>query len=176
MGSMSRTVRIAIPADKDGYFGRECPVCDGFFKVTPGTGLSDATHAYCPYCGHRGTADTFWTADQIEYARSMILNRVSGQFLQVLPPTPDQNADGSAATGITVKDTRGPNPIRLHLAPEFQTDVVCDQCTLRYAVFGAFVCCPDCGASDTPQIADKNRECASKLGSPAADTSSPPSG
>jgi hypothetical protein len=174
MEEMGNTVRIAIPSDSDGYFGRECPVCDGFFKVTPGTGLSDTTDAFCPYCGHHGPADTFWTSEQMEYAKSVILNRVTGQFLQVVTPQPP--GPGSASpTGPTVKDTRGADPVRLHLAPEFQADLVCDRCTLRYAVFGRFICCPDCGARGTPQIVQKNEELASKLPSGPVDLS-PPSG
>lgn len=169
---MSRIVRVSMPADSDGYFGRECPLCDGFFKVTPGTGLADTSDAYCPYCGHRGRADTFWTTDQIEYAQSVILNRVSGQFLHVVPPTPAA-AEGRPAPGAGIKDTRGANPVRLYLGPDFQTAVVCDRCSLRYAVFGPFICCPDCGTRGTPQIIEKNLESASKRPLAPGDVSHP---
>jgi hypothetical protein len=64
--------RISVPLepDEDGYIGRECPdeKCLGYFKVTPGTGVKDPTPCHCPYCGHTGDNNTFFTREQIEYA------------------------------------------------------------------------------------------------------------
>ncbi len=159
---MSKTVRIAIPSDGHGYFARECPVCNGFFKVTPGTGLTTGTDPYCPYCTHQGAGDTFWTAEQIEYARSMILNRVTGQFLQVVPPEGSPASSGHTGTD-TVRDTVGPGSVRLHIEPACQADVTCTQCTLRYAVYGPYRCCPDCGRRETPDIACANLAAAVRL-------------
>src|SRR5580693_2919262 len=73
---------IQISADEEGYIGRECPVetCLGYFKITPGTGIKGPAPCYCPYCGHSGEHDTFFTQDQIEYAHSIVLRQVTDAF------------------------------------------------------------------------------------------------
>ncbi len=72
-------VSVPMHSDEDGYFGRECPVeeCRGYFKVTPGTGVQGSPLCHCPYCGHSGDNGTFWTQEQIEYARSFVLRQVT---------------------------------------------------------------------------------------------------
>lgn len=164
---MGKTVRITVPSDGQGYFARECPVCNGFFKVTPGTGLATESDPYCPYCGHRGPGDTFWTTEQIEYARSMILNRVSGQFLQVVNPQEGQGQLGSAGN-TTVRETAGPSSVRLYIEPACQVNVTCPACTLKYAVYGPYRWCPDCGRTGTADIALSNLEVATRLLASAA--------
>ena len=39
---LGRSISVPIHADEDGYVGRECPEagCQGYFKITPGTGLA----------------------------------------------------------------------------------------------------------------------------------------
>src|SRR3954452_7795454 len=83
MGSnLERLVRqnisVAIPADDEGYTGRECPNedCLGYFKITFGTGLPGSTACFCPYCGTTEEHDRFWTKDQIEYAHSVAKRKV----------------------------------------------------------------------------------------------------
>ena len=70
---------IPIRPDREGYVGRECPVseCLGYFKLTPGTGLKGPGPCFCPYCGHSGASNTFFTPEQIEYARSVVLRQVT---------------------------------------------------------------------------------------------------
>jgi hypothetical protein len=57
--------RISVPigSDEEGYTGRECPeeTCLGYFKITYGTGLRGPAPCHCPYCGHSGEHDTFFT-------------------------------------------------------------------------------------------------------------------
>ena len=144
---MGKTVRISFPSDGQGYFARECPACDGFFKVTPGTGLFDGVQSYCPYCGYHGAADTFWTTEQIEYAKSVILNRVSGQFPQVLSEQEVAAKVNAPADEGAARTTRGPSPVVLQITAAAQVPIVCPQCTLKYAVYGPHTCCPDCGTA-----------------------------
>ena len=61
-------IRIPISTDEEGYMGRECPKekCLGYFKVMPGTGIKEPAPCHCPYCGHIGEHDTFFTPDQVE--------------------------------------------------------------------------------------------------------------
>jgi hypothetical protein len=69
---------IPIPRDENGYLGRECPECERYFKITPGTGLTgDDLPCQCPYCGHSAPQDQFFTKAQIEYAKSVAINKVT---------------------------------------------------------------------------------------------------
>ena len=72
--------------DENGYLGRQCPraECLGYFKVTPGTGIFGDPHCYCPYCGHKAEQDQFFTDEQIEYAKSVVINRVTSALLKDL--------------------------------------------------------------------------------------------
>src|SRR4051794_24713684 len=69
---------VPIDTDEDGYVGRECPIekCLGYFKITPGTGITEPAPCHCPYCGHSGDSDTFFTQEQIEYAQSVVMRQV----------------------------------------------------------------------------------------------------
>src|SRR3989304_1658655 len=64
------TINIEIPKDENGFIGRECLECKKYFKLRPGTGLP-TQHCHCPYCHYEGDSNTFWTQDQLEYARSL---------------------------------------------------------------------------------------------------------
>ena len=68
--NLGNQINVPLHVDEDGYFGRECPVkeCLGYFKVTLGTGIKGPASYHCPYCGHSGEHETFYTQEQIDYA------------------------------------------------------------------------------------------------------------
>jgi hypothetical protein len=47
-------------------------------------------------------------------------------------------------------------PIRFYREQQLETDVVCDHCTLLYAIYGLFAFCPDCRTHNSLQILSKN--------------------
>ncbi len=157
---------VPIKPDKEGYVGRECPVkeCLGYFKLTPGTGLPGPAPCHCPYCGHRGASNTFFTPEQIEYAKSVAFRQISDAFHQDLKSMEfNHKPRGAFGIGISMKVSRSaPEPIRHYREKQLETEVVCDGCTLRYAIYGVFGWCPDCGAHNSLQILHKNLELASK--------------
>jgi hypothetical protein len=55
-----------------------------------------------------------------------------------------------------------PRPIRYYREKQLETDVTCDNCGLRYAIYGVFGWCPDCGIHNSLQILLKNLELAGK--------------
>ena len=78
---------IKVPKDKSGMTGRECPneACLGYFKVKFGTGLKGKdVPCICPYCGHQGSHDTFWTQKQLDYAQSIAVREITGLFVKEL--------------------------------------------------------------------------------------------
>jgi hypothetical protein len=167
MGDWTKSSSIAVPIlpDAEGFLGRECPVpeCQLYFKVTPGTGLQGVATCYCPYCGHRGEHDTFFTKEQVEYGQSVAFNQLSGAFLRDLKRLERKPRRRGGLIDISFKVKGRPAPIRHYHEHELETTVVCERCTLRYAVYGVFAFCPDCGAHNSLQILDKNLELADKL-------------
>lgn len=158
-------ISISISADPDGYVGRECPrqECLGYFKVTPGTGVMGDPRCYCPYCGHKAEHNQFFTTEQIEYAKSVMLNKVTDALLKDLKALEfDHKPRGGFGIGISMKVTGSPQPVRYYREKKLETEIVCERCTLRYAIYGVFAYCSDCGAHNSFQILEKNLELAEK--------------
>ena len=158
-------VSITLPPDEKGMVGRECPECELVFNIKPGTGLKgEDLPCHCAYCGHVAAHDQFFTKAQIEYAKSIAIRHVTNQLHHQLkrlefnhPPR------GAFGIGISMKVTTRPYPIRYYGERELETEVVCDQCTLLYSIYGAFAFCPDCGSHNSFTILTKNLELADKM-------------
>jgi hypothetical protein len=156
---------ISISPDQDGYLGRQCPgqECLGYFKVTSGTGVIGDPQCYCPYCGHKAEHDQFVTSEQIEYAKSVMLNKVTDALLKDLKALEfNHKPRGGFGIGISMKVKGSPQPVRYYREKKLETEIVCERCTLRYAIYGVFAYCSDCGAHNSYQILEKNLELAEK--------------
>lgn len=166
LDGLGNRIEVPIKPDEEGYVGRECPVesCLGYFKITFGTGLKGPTPCHCPYCGHSGDHNTFWTQEQLEYAKSIALRQFTDALQRDLKGMEfDYKPSGGFGIGISLKVTPGrPHPIRYYREKKLETAVVCDNCTLRYAIYGVFGWCPDCGIHNSRQILTKNLEIAEK--------------
>lgn len=162
-----REVRVKIPLDEDGMMGRECPVpkCLGYFKVQPGTGLTgENLPMHCPYCGHGGSSNTFFTPEQNKYIESVGMRSVSEAFLKDLKTLEfSRPARGFMGIGISMKVTGRPTPIAHYREKKLETEVVCEACTLRYMIYGVFGYCPDCRVHNSKQILAKNFDLVEKL-------------
>ena len=167
LDTLGNQVSVHIKTDEDGYLGRECPVkeCLGYFKITPGTGVKGPAPCHCPYCGHSGDQNTFWTQEQLEYARSVALRKITEAIHQDLKSLEFDHRPkpGMFGIGISLKVQPGtPHPIKYYREKQLETEVVCDSCALRYAIYGVFGWCPDCGVHNSIQIVTKNLELAKK--------------
>ncbi len=166
LDNLGKQFSIPITPDNDGYLGRECPAqdCLGYFKITPGTGVTGPAPCYCPYCGHKGESNTFFTQEQIEYAKSIVLRKVTDAIHKDLKSLEfEHKPQGLFGIGLSLKVQRSaPLPIRYYREKELETAITCDSCTLRYAIFGVFGWCPDCGVHNSLQILVKNLELARK--------------
>lgn len=160
-------VSIPLRADADGWLGRECPQedCQRYFKITPGTGLPNIETCRCPYCGHQEHISHFHTQAQIDHGVSVVTNQVFGAVLKDLKSMEFDHRprQGSFGIGLSMKVTGRPPPVRGYTEEELETEVVCDACTLRYAIYGVFGFCPDCGAHNNLGILDANLRLATKM-------------
>jgi hypothetical protein len=158
-------VSITLPRDEKGMMGRECPECELVFNIKPGTGLKgEELPCHCAYCGHVAPHNQFFTKEQIEYAKSFALRQFTDQLHRQLKRLEfNHPARGPFGIGIGMKVTTRPYPIRYYGERELETEVVCDQCTLLYSIYGAFAFCPDCGSHNSFTILTKNLELADKM-------------
>lgn len=165
LGNLGTQFSIPMEPDDDGYLGRECPVkeCLGYFKITPGTGIKGPAPCHCPYCGHEGDQNTFFTQEQLDYAKSIVLRKVTDALHQDLKSLEFDHKPVSFGIGLSLKvKASAPLPIRHYREKELETTVVCDHCTLRYAIYGVFGWCPDCGIHNSLQVLIKNLELAKR--------------
>lgn len=161
LGGPETRFSISIEPDEAGYVGRECPSqeCLGYFKVTPGTGLSGQPDCHCPYCGHAAEHNQYFTRAQIEYAKSVALNAVTGALLKDLKRLEfESKPHGAFGIGLSMKVSGRPTPIRYYREEGLETEIICEACSLRYAIYGVFGYCPDCGVHNSLQILAKNLE------------------
>lgn len=161
-------ISIPIPADEDAFTGRQCPQpeCKGYFKIEFGTGLTgEDLPCHCPYCGHTDGYDHFWTKEQIEYAESVAMRKITDALHKDLKRLEfDHKPKGAFGIGISMKVEPGrPTAIHHYRERQLETEVVCVNCTLRYSVYGVFAFCPDCGEHNSLLILDRNLEVVGKM-------------
>ena len=165
---------VAIQPDENGFTGRECPQpdCQGYFKIECGTGLmGKGLPCHCSYCGHTAGHDHFWTKEQIEYAKSVAMRKITDALHKDLKKLEfDHKPKGGFGIGISMKVMPGRlTPIHYYRERQLETEVVCVNCTLRYSIYGVFAYCPDCGQHNSLQILDKNLEVVKKMLNMATD-------
>lgn len=161
-------IHISIPTDEDGLVGRECPNpdCLGYFKIKLGTGLAgEDLPCHCPYCGETEGQDHFWTQDQIEYAKSIMMNKVSKALKSDIQEWDRQLKRGTRNSFIKLgMEYKGQShPIHHYEEKQLETKIICDYCTLEYSIYGLFAFCPDCAMHNSKQIFKKNMELVEKL-------------
>ena len=174
---LGNRIPIPIKPDEHGFTGRECPQsdCEGYFKIEFGTGLEgEDLPCHCPYCGHTAKHDHFWTKEQIEFARSVVMRKVTDAVRKDLKEM-EFNLRPRGPFGIGLSLTFKPGslvPIHRYREKRLETEVVCDDCTLRYSVYGVFAFCPDCGRHNSLQILERNIEFVEKMLDLAVNTES----
>jgi hypothetical protein len=162
-------VSIKVPLDNDGMLGRECLVCKKYFKLKPGTGLP-TDHCHCPYCEYEGNSNTFWTPEQLEYAKSAGLNQVYSTHLK---PSLDRfinsfrslgSSSRSSLMKFTVRSSGHDHlfPIKYYSEKELETKLECDSCGLVFSIYGVFAHCPDCKELNAFLIFEKSIEATEK--------------
>ena len=107
---------------------------------------------------------SFFTKAQIEYAKSVVLNKVTGAILKDFKELEfEHKPSGGFGVGISMKVQGRPHPVRYYREKDLETDVTCEHCTLHYMIYGVFGYCPDCGVHNSLQILMKNLELIEKV-------------
>jgi hypothetical protein len=155
-------VKVSLQNDEEGFIGRECPQasCLGYFKIQLGTGLIEQDlPCHCPYCGFSAGQDQFFTQEQIEFAQSVAVRTVSAALFKDLTSSfkrLEVKPQGPFGIGLKVTVEGKFEPLKYYREKQLETEVICNHCTLRYAIYGVFAFCPDCGEHNSLQILEKN--------------------
>jgi len=158
---LGNQISVQFPTDEKGFTGRQCPSpdCKNYFKIEFGTGLKgDDLPCHCPYCGYSANQSEFSTDDQIEYAKSVAIRKISDAFFKDFKKLEfNHKPRGSFDIGLSMKVQRPRvSAIKHYQEEELETEVVCSNCTLRYAIYGAFAYCPDCATHNSLEILEQN--------------------
>lgn len=158
---LGNKIHIDIPTDEKGLTGRQCPnkSCNQFFKIKCGTGIKgDDLPCHCPYCGHTAIQFEFTTEDQLEYAKSVAARRITDAIFKDLKKFEfNLKPKSSFSIGMSLKVKRPHvSAIKNYQEEELETEVVCSNCGLHYAIYGAFAYCPDCSVHNSFQILEQN--------------------
>jgi len=165
--NIDNMIEVKMPTDEFGYTGRECPndTCKGYFKIIFGTGLKGVTDCHCPYCGHTADQSQFHTPDQIEYAHSVVTRKVFDAVEKDFKSMEfDIKPKGPFGIGISMKvQSSPPHPLHHYREKDLETHIECPNCTLKYAVYGVFAFCADCGQHNSLQILSDNLRVIEKM-------------
>ena len=150
------TFSVSIKTDKKGLVGRECPSCGSYFKLKFGTGIK-TTQCICPYCNHKDDSNKFWTKDQAEYLKSVVAKRVVEPMLTDFANS--INNIQSPSNGLIQIKISAEIPkfaIKEYQEKILETNILCDNCGLVFAIYGVFSNCPDCGKLNARVIYERS--------------------
>lgn len=160
---------ISLPLDEDGLLGRECPQpdCEGYFKIKFGTGIKEPGYerCFCPYCGYTGKQGEFFTKAQVNYIKSIAMRHAQDMIEKEIRNWDRQLRSSTRKSFIklSVDYRKSHLPLAHYAEKEVETKLVCENCTLEYAIYGKFAKCPDCGVANSLQILNANLAMIEKL-------------
>jgi len=153
-------IKVPLVLDQNGYFGRECPQdnCKKYFKVMPGTGIQGVDQCICPYCGYKGSNQEFFTQDQKKRLDTAAQNLARDVIFREFKKMEfDYEPQGRSGFGMRFHVEKGaPIPLHVYSEKDLETYVTCANCSLKYAIYGFFAYCPDCGEPNPLQIFHEN--------------------
>ncbi|MEU6553662.1 hypothetical protein ABZ915_25790 [Streptomyces sp. NPDC046915] len=151
-------MRVSVPSDDNGFFGRQCPECSLVFRmdVQQYEALPDSLALWCVYCGHHAEHSEFMTEQQ----RDRIM-RAAGDFaMQMVSQELDKMFGGLARTsrGGSISFSYRSQPFYPRPLPGIDEEQLvrvrtCAGCQNNYAVFGEHRYCPVCGQLPAASVA-----------------------
>lgn len=153
------TMKVSIPVDPLGFFGRVCPGCRGFFKIRSDEFIAapNELQLCCPYCGHVGAPRDFLSTDQRERAISAAKAAAIGKFRQMLQDAMPTTRGSGGMLSISMELKPGTPPsLYTYVEQEVRRTITCEKCQRSSAVYGAATYCPYCGPRNiAPRVLDE---------------------
>ncbi len=145
---MFDNLEVTISPDAKGYLGRQCPdkACRKYFKILLSSWPPGAGEATCPYCGHAERFDKYITEDQEAYGYSSVMKKFAeeaSEFMKQME-APEHRGEG---IGHSIDAESEEYKIKHYIErDDLDRNFICDECGLRYMVYGTVGRCPSCSA------------------------------
>ncbi len=128
-------IPIHIISDKEGMFGRQCPMCKKTFRMT-----QCSYQCFCPYCGFEDSNMRFLTEKQKMYSEEYI-----NLFVQSQQRKEDFAIDLTEVTESPLK----------YCEISEQSTYECENCKIQFNIEGVYGFCPNCGHRNSKQVVNK---------------------
>lgn len=152
-----RSISISIQTDEKGYIDKQCPSkqCEFLFKVNEEdwSNLFRDEAVWCPMCRHEAPADQWFTTEQVAHSKSEALTVVKGEINNALRSgaqkfNRNQSRNGLISMSMEVRGgTQRTYTLPAKAADIMQLEILCDNCSARFAVIGSAYFCPACGVN-----------------------------
>ncbi|MEU9283815.1 hypothetical protein AB0D57_03605 [Streptomyces sp. NPDC048275] len=151
-------MRVSIPSDDNGFFGRQCPECSLIFRMDAQQyeALPDDLTLWCVYCGHYAEHSEFMTEQQ----RDRIMQAAGDFAMQMVSQELDKMFGGLARSSHSdcVSFSYESRPFYPRPLPGIDEERLvrvrtCGGCQNNYAVFGEHRYCPVCGQLPAASVA-----------------------
>lgn len=151
---------VEVETDKDGYVDKECPNqdCLSKFKIHADDWANKVSSeaVYCPFCGNKAPAKSWWTTEQIEQAKEQAVRSVTAKINRAIKADVtdfNRHVPKRGFFKMSMKfsgSTYEPN-LPMFALEEMQQKITCDSCGTRYEVIGSAFYCPCCGNNSAKQ-------------------------
>jgi hypothetical protein len=132
--------QVFIGSDSEGKYGRQCPVCEGYWRNDLGP--------FCPYCGFQGAVVDFMTNEQRSYVQQWcskmdeaLQTDIGGEYVIDLDAVADA-ADAALAE----------KPAFYYAEQGQQNSYNCAACNSFNDILGTFGYCTGCGTRNDLNI------------------------
>ncbi|MDD5361403.1 MAG: hypothetical protein PHN88_04675 [Ignavibacteria bacterium] len=133
------TVQVMVISDRNGLWGRICPICRGYFRTNfPG----DPT--FCPYCDYKGDGIRYLTKNQIQFIEAYF-----NAYINALINGIDVTIDLDELTSKLEENNKSP---WVYTEEKQQTQVYCPNCKTTFDILGEYGRCPQCALPNAKQI------------------------
>jgi len=127
-------IAVMISSDTEGFFGHQCPACDGYWR-------SDTHARICPYCRAEGESFEFLTPAHLSYVRHYIATLQEG--LGGLTPGQASQIEIDM-DAIVDLDDGVEKPEFYHPGTSQQTKFTCEDCKTTTDIRGRYGFCTGC--------------------------------
>lgn len=154
-----------IKADDEGYLDKECPSepCKFLFKVSEADWRDKVRdeEVFCPFCGHTAPAKSWYTAEQVEWAKRAAFAKFKGLVSEAMKQDAsnwNRRQPRNAFLRITLRVNDSPHGVLLPLAATdpMRLKIACETCGCRYSVIGSAYFCPSCGHNSAERLFDQS--------------------
>ena len=154
---IENTTSISVPleSDAEGYCDKECPAetCLFQFKIHEDDwkALVRDEEVFCPSCRNSAPAKSWFTTEQIEYAKQYAFNKIKNQINGAMradaAASQRRRQDSFLKITLEVKGGRDAVLLPVAAAEPMRLRTKCEKCGCRYSFVGAAYFCPSCGAN-----------------------------